>query len=84
VPKNKEVVIALREIAAGTVTMENIRELEELRVLPEAGARERELVDRMELKEVLDEATTTFDETSKAPSRSWTRTNCSARTNSRS
>lgn len=64
VPKNKEVVIALREIAAGTVTMENIRELEELRVLPEAGARERELVDRMELKEVLDEATTTFDETS--------------------
>jgi len=63
VPKNKEVVIALREIAAGTVTMENIRELEELRALPEAGSREREIMARMELKEVLEEATTQFEGT---------------------
>lgn len=55
--KNKEIVIALREIAAGSVSMENIRELEELRALPEAGSREKEIMARMELKEVLDEAT---------------------------
>ncbi len=33
-PKNKEVVLALREIAAGRVSVENIRELEEVEALP--------------------------------------------------
>jgi len=36
-PKNKEGVVALREIADGQVTAENIREFEELEALPEAS-----------------------------------------------
>ncbi len=36
-PKNKEVVVALREIADGLVSTENIRSFEELEALPEAS-----------------------------------------------
>ncbi len=45
-PKNKEVVVALREIAAGMVTLDNLRELEvgpdyyEADLVPEAAAGE--------------------------------------------
>ena len=59
-PKNKEVVLALREIAAGKVTPENVRDLEEMRLLPEAASPEREEVTRMEVTELL-EAETKYD-----------------------
>jgi DNA-directed RNA polymerase subunit omega len=59
-PKNKEVVVALREIAAGKVTAENIRQLEETKVLPEPPPPEKEDVARLELKEILD-AETQYD-----------------------
>lgn len=36
-PKNKEVVVALREIADGLVSTENIRSFEEMEALPEAS-----------------------------------------------
>lgn len=53
-PKNKEVVLALREIAAGKVTADNIRQLEDTRVQPEAASPEKEDVARLELKEILE------------------------------
>lgn len=53
-PKNKEVVVALREIAAGKVTLENIRQFEEVKPLPEALAAEKEEVTRTEVKEIMD------------------------------
>lgn len=58
-PKNKEVVLALREIAAGKVTADNIRQLEETRVLPspEPVPHEGEDAARLELKEILDAET---------------------------
>jgi DNA-directed RNA polymerase subunit omega len=59
-PKNKEVVLALREIAAGRVTPENIRELEEMRLLPEVGRTEKEEVSQTEVREIL-EAETKYD-----------------------
>lgn len=56
VPKNKEIVHALREIAAGKVNADNIRQLEEIKALPEIGpAEEMDLV-RSEVKEILEEA----------------------------
>ena len=55
--RNKEVVLALREIAAGKVTLDNIRQLEEVRALPEPVVPEKEEVTRMEVKEILEEAT---------------------------
>jgi DNA-directed RNA polymerase subunit omega len=59
-PRNKEVVMALREIAAGRVTEENIRGLEEMKVLaaPPAAAvvREPEEVTKAEVLEILEEA----------------------------
>jgi DNA-directed RNA polymerase subunit omega len=58
-PKNKEVVLALREIAAGRVTPENIRELEEMRLLP-VGRTEKEEVSQTEVREIL-EAETKYD-----------------------
>lgn len=58
-PKNKEVVLALREIAAGKVTADNIRQLEETKVLPspEPVPPEGEEAARLELKEILDAET---------------------------
>mgnify|MGYP001368765261 CR=1 FL=1 len=61
-PKNKEVVLALREIAAGKVTPDNIRQLEETKVLPEAVSPEKESLARIELNEIL-EAETSYDAT---------------------
>ncbi|HOI93790.1 MAG TPA: DNA-directed RNA polymerase subunit omega [Syntrophobacter fumaroxidans] len=56
--RNKEVVLALREIAAGKVTVDNIRRLEEAKALPEpAAVTQKEDVARLELKEIMDEAT---------------------------
>jgi DNA-directed RNA polymerase subunit omega len=59
-PKNKEVVLALREIAAGGVTPENIRELEEMRLVTAASPPEKEEVNRLEVRELL-EAETKYD-----------------------
>ena len=59
-PKNKEVVLALREIAAGMVTPDNIRQLEETKILPEAVSPEKESQARIELNEIL-EAETSYD-----------------------
>jgi DNA-directed RNA polymerase subunit omega len=59
-PKNKEVVLALREIAAGKVTPENVRELEEMRLLSEVSTPEKEEVSRIEVRELL-EAETKYD-----------------------
>lgn len=56
-PKNKEVVLALREIAASKVTVENIRQLEESRLIPEAPPREKEDATRLEVKEIMDAET---------------------------
>jgi DNA-directed RNA polymerase subunit omega len=62
-PKNKEVVLALREIAAAKVRPDNIRELEEMKALAApaapvaaAQAREPEEVSRAEVREILEEA----------------------------
>ncbi|MBP8646511.1 MAG: DNA-directed RNA polymerase subunit omega [Syntrophobacteraceae bacterium] len=56
-PKNKEIVLALREIAAGKVTPDNIRQLEDSKVRAETGTVEREDVALREVKEILDAAT---------------------------
>ena len=56
-PKNKEVVLALREIAAGKVTPENVRDLEEMRLLPELSPPEKEEVSRIEVRELLETET---------------------------
>lgn len=56
-PKNKEVVLALREIAAGKVTKDNIRQLEEQRALPERTMQLKDDANvREEIKEILDTA----------------------------
>ena len=55
---NKEVVTALREIASGKITTENIRLVEESRpALPEVVPPAVDLAVTAELKEILDEAT---------------------------
>lgn len=59
--KNKEIVVALREIAAGRVTPENIRQFEETRSLPEAASLEREVVTRQEVQEIISDAAGHFD-----------------------
>lgn len=57
-PKNKEVVLALREIAGGKVTLDNIRELDEQKALPERPAHLKEdAVTREEIKELMDTET---------------------------
>ncbi|MCE5245264.1 MAG: DNA-directed RNA polymerase subunit omega [Syntrophobacteraceae bacterium] len=57
-PKNKEVVLALREIASGKVSPDNIRQLEETKVLaPPPPPQEKEEVTRREVKEILEAAT---------------------------
>lgn len=54
---NKEVVMALREIAAKKITIDTIRQIDESRPVPvEAPAPEREAAS-VELKEILEEAT---------------------------
>jgi DNA-directed RNA polymerase subunit omega len=54
---NKEVVMALREIAANKITVDTIRQIDESRPAPtETAVPERE-VSPVELKEILDEAT---------------------------
>jgi DNA-directed RNA polymerase subunit omega len=54
---NKEVVMALREIAANRITVENIRQIEESRPIePEAAPAAQELA-RVDLKEIMEEAT---------------------------
>ncbi len=54
---NKEVVLALREIASRGITVENIRQVEEpLVAAAEPAAAEQELA-RVDLKEILEEAT---------------------------
>jgi DNA-directed RNA polymerase subunit omega len=60
-PKNKEVVGALREIAVGRVTMDNIRQFEELEALPETtlpAAKAQKLMH--EVEEEMVEATSRF------------------------
>jgi DNA-directed RNA polymerase subunit omega len=55
-PKNKEVVVALREIAEGLVTTENVRSFEELEALPEApmgAARAQKIMHEVE-EEILE------------------------------
>jgi DNA-directed RNA polymerase subunit omega len=59
-PKNKEVVLSLREIAAGSVTPENIRQLDEMRLIPEATPTESEEASRIEVREIL-EVETKYD-----------------------
>ena len=59
-PRNKEIVVALREIAAGKITVDNIRQIDEIRPLPEVVPEVvPESIDAkaIELKELLDEAT---------------------------
>jgi DNA-directed RNA polymerase subunit omega len=57
IKSNKEVVMALREIAANKITVDTIRQIDEIRPVPvEPAAPEREIA-RVELKEILDEAT---------------------------
>lgn len=57
-PKNKEVVLALREIAASKVTMDNIRQLDEQKALLERPAQVKEdVVTREEVKELMDTET---------------------------
>ena len=52
---NKEVVLALREIAAGTITLDNVRQIDESRPLPvEATVQDAEVA-RADLQEILDE-----------------------------
>ncbi len=53
-PKNKEVVLALREIAAGSVNWENIKELEEVKALPDSTSKAREEATRREVEELLE------------------------------
>lgn len=56
-PKNKEVVIALREIAAGAVTPANVRELEETKTAIEETSRAKEDATRREVHEIMEAAT---------------------------
>ena len=57
VKANKEVVLALREIAAGTINSDNIRQIEESRPLPAEPAVQEADVARAELQEILAEVT---------------------------
>jgi len=59
-PKNKEVVLSLREIAAGKVTPENIRELDELRLFARTSSPATEEGGDTEVRELL-EAETKYD-----------------------
>jgi DNA-directed RNA polymerase subunit omega len=52
---NKEVVLALREIAAGTINPDNIREIEESRPLPEEHELPGADAVRADLQDILDE-----------------------------
>ena len=52
---NKEVVLALREIAAGKIDAENIREIEEPKPLSAESALPEPDVARAEIQEILDE-----------------------------
>lgn len=52
-PKNKEVVVALREIARGKVTLENIRQFEEVRKIEPST--EKEEATRAEIQDILGE-----------------------------
>jgi DNA-directed RNA polymerase subunit omega len=57
VKANKEVVLALREIAAGKITLDNIRGIEEpLPAVAETALPEAE-IDRAEIREIMEEAT---------------------------
>jgi DNA-directed RNA polymerase subunit omega len=59
-PKNKEVVVALREIAAGKISVENIRqfdEVKEMAPLPQTPALEADEAVHTELKEIMESAT---------------------------
>lgn len=53
-PKNKDVVVALREIAAGKVTLENIRQIEETRKIE--TSMEKEERTRAEVLDIMEEA----------------------------
>lgn len=55
-PKNKEVVVALREIAAGKVSMRNIRQFEEMEALPERTSAARQNIMQQEVKEIMESA----------------------------
>jgi DNA-directed RNA polymerase subunit omega len=57
VKDNKEVVLALREIAAGTINSDNIRQIEESRPLPPEPTLQEADVARADLQEILDEVT---------------------------
>ncbi len=56
-PKNKEIVVALREIAAGKATTENIRQLEDVRGLHDVVSRAKEDATRREVEEIVEDAT---------------------------
>ena len=56
-PKNKEIVMALREIAAGKVTKDNIRELEENKALPEKASAAAKDTTHQEVQEIVEAAT---------------------------
>lgn len=53
--ENKEVVLALREIAAATITPDNIRQFEDLRAAPAEEVLPQTEVQRSDLQEILDE-----------------------------
>jgi len=56
-PKNKEIVLALREIAAGLVSVDNIRELEVVEPRPRLIPPGMSDADQKELQEMLEAAT---------------------------
>ena len=61
-PKNREVVVALREIASGKVRVDNIRQLEETRsIVPPAHTPVAEAIVRQEVEEEIMEAAAQFD-----------------------
>ncbi len=53
--ENKEVVMALREIAAATITPDNIRQFDDLRPAPAEEALPEVEAQRSDLQEILDE-----------------------------
>lgn len=55
-PKNKEVVVALREIAANKVTLDNIQRLDETKSLPDIASPAKEDATRREVEEILEAA----------------------------
>ena len=56
-PKNKEIVLALREIAARKITPDNIREMEEGKALTDAVSKAREEATHREVEEIVEAAT---------------------------